>query len=151
MTNRCNIQLLSLKLDIGVDECSNGECNNGNNVAIDPGVTWSDWVYTKKTSTGSWGVADPERLCSNYSTTGIECRTADGNKAASLNEHFECEKDIGFFCRNADQDEIGKTCGDYKFKLQCSKLEKRGEALLELISYRLIVFIVQNKRALAQA
>lgn len=100
------------------------KCLDCDTLAENPG-TWSDWVHTKKTSTGSWGVANHKELCHNYTTIRVECSTADGKKAETTGEYFDCEKDLGFVCRNIEQD--GTTCSDYKFRLKCSTKDKIGK------------------------
>jgi hypothetical protein len=73
-------------------------------------------------------VADHQKLCHNYTTIRIECATADGRKVEATGEYFECDKDIGFFCRNIELD--GRKCSDYKFRLRCSATDKRGKTSL---------------------
>ena len=93
-------------------------------LAINSG-TWSDWVHTTKTATGSWAVADHEKLCNNYTTLRIECNTTDGEKAETTGELFDCDKDLGFVCKNIEQDST--TCSNYKFRLRCSATKKIGK------------------------
>ena len=114
--------MLICYVDIDSEKCSAKDCDVR---AVPPG-TWSEWVYTKKTPTGSWAVADHQKLCDNHTTLRIECSTADGNNVQTTGEYSECDKDIGFFCRNIELD--GTTCSDYKFRLRCSATDKIGKA-----------------------
>jgi hypothetical protein len=107
-----------------IERCSVKDCDL---LATDPG-SWSDWVYTKKTSTGSWAVADHQKLCHNHTTIRIKCATTDDKEVETTGEHFECDKDLGFFCRNIELD--GTTCSNYKFRLRCSATDKIGKALI---------------------
>lgn len=89
---------------------------------------WSDWVYTQKLSTGSWARVDLKKMCGGYSSLDIECKTADGENAVSTEENFDCSNDVGFVCRNNEQDNV--KCSNYKFRLKCSVTEKAGEILI---------------------
>lgn len=97
-------------------------------------ATWSDWVNTTKTATGSWALADHRKLCNNYTSIRIECTTSDGKNAETTGENFECDINLGFVCRNIEQEEGVKKCSDYRFRLRCSKTDKLGKMLMILKS-----------------